>query len=1128
MPDSKRGIICDDSSSESEFQSPKLKRKHKRSHTIANPSFTNKEMDLEVIPKKRTSQTSKRKIPTFEEGEAGEDPYQHAHRRSPKRRKSIFALDLGDTEAEGPRGKVQLTFEESLRKAEMKKKARGPSKSPKTLHDFFSVPKVTDQPKKESKRAISVDDFFASLSHKTPPQRKEPVALVPETPTTPQSGRKTDDDEICLSASMVGKPLMPSPALLRREKRHSVSKVKDSPVSKDVLKTAQVSHDVRKEERPSTSPVGDSYASKDVSKTPPEKRSKDTHKKRRGFVHKVDENSAAKTVPETPPIKTSSRTTTPKKKLVPSAATPETEKSPSTITPKQGSSGGRPYFWKLQNREGPQALGSRLIPKNTSTCFANKTFVITGVLECIEREEAERLIQRGGGRVTQAVSKRTSYLVVGRDSGASKLNKAVSLGTPQLTEEAFFDLVDRGFGKVDAGEEGDDNCDIALSLTPSSTISGRLLTPPQKGKKVKDEDNQLVLLTDRPMIPSPSLTKTAVTVPLVQELWVEKYRPRTRKELVGQNGAASPANRLYAWLSSWQEDYATGRKAKSYSSAPPWAVGGSSDTGAWARAALLSGPPGVGKTSTASVVCAELNLATIEMNASDTRSKRSLQEEVVQALDMRSLSGSFDLSSAKTLALTSHVLIMDEVDGMAGNEDRGGMLELIGVIKTSKVPVICLCNDRQSPKWPIEKGSLPESSLVGLIDLSLWSQSQIRSLANYCLDLRFHRPRVEQIKAAVLSMACREGVNVSSAALNEIISASNHDLRQVINSVQMWCMNGDHHKTDVAEADITANAAAAYKNLRLGPFEVIRKVFATNIDGKPVSFTEAMDLFFQDYSLGPLFVQENYLNVRPVAANGNPQQTLDLLAEAAVDIAQGDIVSRVVQSTGGWSLLPTQAVFASLRPGRLLRGSLPGGPGAISSPAWFGRNSTQTKNTRLLAELSQHMRLSTHGGATDSRSLLLDYLHPLAVRLSAPLKEGDINSVLECLDAYQLLREDMDSLVELTTWQGRPGLMKNIDAKVKSALTRTYNKSVHKVPYATELVGGGRKKRRKQGEASSEVTLEEGDEADQPLEEESEESSVEEEEEIRKLARVVSYQEDDRENVLGCGIFKRKTSEETV
>lgn len=67
---------------------------------------------------------------------------------------------------------------------------------------------------------------------------------------------------------------------------------------------------------------------------------------------------------------------------------------------------------------------------------------------------------------------------------------------------------------------------------------------------------------------------------------------------------------------------------------------------------------------------------------------------------------------------------MDEVDGMAGNEDRGGIQELIQLIKMTKVPIICMCNDRNHPK--------------------------IRSLVNYCFDLRFQRPRVEQIKVLKL------------------------------------------------------------------------------------------------------------------------------------------------------------------------------------------------------------------------------------------------------------------------------------------------------------------------------------------------------------------------------------------
>ena len=51
------------------------------------------------------------------------------------------------------------------------------------------------------------------------------------------------------------------------------------------------------------------------------------------------------------------------------------------------------------------------------------TFVITGVLESMEREEAKSLVERYGGKVVGNVSKKTSYAVVGRDAGVSKLAK---------------------------------------------------------------------------------------------------------------------------------------------------------------------------------------------------------------------------------------------------------------------------------------------------------------------------------------------------------------------------------------------------------------------------------------------------------------------------------------------------------------------------------------------------------------------------------------------------------------------------------------------------------------------------------------------------------------------------------
>lgn len=97
-------------------------------------------------------------------------------------------------------------------------------------------------------------------------------------------------------------------------------------------------------------------------------------------------------------------------------------------------------------REGPRALGSKEIPEvykcfifsifnctyydylylqGAENCFEGMTFVITGVLDAIEREQAQDIIQRYGGKVTSAVSKKTSYLIIGRDPGVSKTNKVL-------------------------------------------------------------------------------------------------------------------------------------------------------------------------------------------------------------------------------------------------------------------------------------------------------------------------------------------------------------------------------------------------------------------------------------------------------------------------------------------------------------------------------------------------------------------------------------------------------------------------------------------------------------------------------------------------------------------------------
>ncbi|NEO88282.1 MAG: NAD-dependent DNA ligase LigA, partial [Spirulina sp. SIO3F2] len=76
----------------------------------------------------------------------------------------------------------------------------------------------------------------------------------------------------------------------------------------------------------------------------------------------------------------------------------------------------------------------------TTSILTGKTFVITGTLPSLSRQEAADLIEAAGGKVTNSVSKKTDYLVVGENAG-SKLAKAIKLGIAQLTEAQLQDLV---------------------------------------------------------------------------------------------------------------------------------------------------------------------------------------------------------------------------------------------------------------------------------------------------------------------------------------------------------------------------------------------------------------------------------------------------------------------------------------------------------------------------------------------------------------------------------------------------------------------------------------------------------------------------------------------------------------
>jgi DNA ligase (NAD+) len=90
---------------------------------------------------------------------------------------------------------------------------------------------------------------------------------------------------------------------------------------------------------------------------------------------------------------------------------------------------------------GVWPVSEAAVKNEEDTPLTGKTFVITGVLPSMSRDAAKGLIEKYGGKVTDSVSKSTSYLVLGENPG-SKLEKARALGIPILDESSLKDLIE--------------------------------------------------------------------------------------------------------------------------------------------------------------------------------------------------------------------------------------------------------------------------------------------------------------------------------------------------------------------------------------------------------------------------------------------------------------------------------------------------------------------------------------------------------------------------------------------------------------------------------------------------------------------------------------------------------------
>jgi replication factor C large subunit len=165
------------------------------------------------------------------------------------------------------------------------------------------------------------------------------------------------------------------------------------------------------------------------------------------------------------------------------------------------------------------------------------------------------------------------------------------------------------------------------------------------------------------------------------------------------------------------------------------------------KACLVYGPPGSGKTSAVHALAAEKQVEVIEVNASDVRNKDGITTVVGAASQQQSL-----FSKGK-------LILLDEIDGLSGTKDRGGLAELTRLVTTSSFPLICTLED------PFD--------------------SKFKALRKASLLVEFEALSPSIIKTALERIAKKENLTCSSEVIQAISFKAGGDIRAALNDLQL-------------------------------------------------------------------------------------------------------------------------------------------------------------------------------------------------------------------------------------------------------------------------------------------------------------------------------------------------------
>jgi len=299
--------------------------------------------------------------------------------------------------------------------------------------------------------------------------------------------------------------------------------------------------------------------------------------------------------------------------------------------------------------------------------------------------------------------------------------------------------------------------------------------------------------------------------------WTVKHKPKSLAEVIGNK---ETIQKFVDWIKSWDK----GIPKK--------------------RAAFLYGPPGIGKTVTVEALAYDFQMELVEKNASDYRTEEAVKRFAGLASQFGSLFGG------------KRIVLLDELDGLMGTADRGGVKAITEIAKTAQCPIVLIANNAYDPRFS--------------------------NLRNYCLLIEFKKLPAGEVMKHLKRICMLEGIQADDEALKFIAQRSEGDVRSAVNDLQALAQG----RKSLTYEDVSW---LGYRDRQDTIFNVLRMI----IYGRTcLSAKQAVDMADVDIDMLFEWIYENV-----------PEHLTDPhdLAKAMDALSMADVYRGRIRATQDWS-----------------------------------------------------------------------------------------------------------------------------------------------------------------------------------------------------------------------------------